>query len=470
MTVRDPAEAQQSDPALVGHVDIDAFFAAVEQRDKPSLRGRPVVVGGIGPRGVVATASYEARTFGIHSAMPTAQARRLCPQAAILAGRFEAYRRSSDAIMAVLRAHSDRVEPVSLDEAYLLLPGRQTERTITRIRREITARTGLTASVGAGTSKLVAKIASDLAKPDGVLVVTGDEQAFLDPLPVRRLPGLGPATQARLARLGIGTVAQIRALDRAEVVGLLGEAHGDQLWVLAHGRDDRRIETEHETKSISVEETFDVDLTDAVLVDTVIARMSGQLARRLAQAGVSGRTVTLKARYPDFTTISRSTTRPGPTDDPRVLTRVARLLRREVDLARGVRLLGLSCSGLTQWVQDDLFDELAEGRDDLDTADAELGRDPTSAPTGTTSTPRWRPGQDVAHGSYGVGWVWGAGARGVTVRFESRFSDPGPVRTFAIDDSDLRPIDPADLPDPGSSLTAWRQPRPDADPQPPRPE
>ncbi len=470
VTLRSPAgEVAGHGPTLVAHLDIDAFFAAVEQRDKPSLRNRPVVVGGTGPRGVVATASYEARAFGIHSAMPMAQARRRCPRAAILAGRFEAYRRSSEAVMDVLSRHCDRVEQVSLDEAYLLLPHAHAEATICDIRREIASVTGLTASVGAGTSKLVAKIASDLAKPDGVLVVDGDEQAFLDPLPVRRLPGLGPASEARLSRLGIATVAQIRALDRAEVVGMLGEAHGDLLWQLAHGRDERRVEPEHEMKSISVEETFDTDLSDPVLVQTVLDRMSGQLARRLRDAGVSGRTVTLKARYPDFTTITRSATRPGPTDDPRVLARTARALRGEIDLARGVRLLGLGCSGLTQWVQPDLFDDPADGwggeapdRDAAATAELD-------APAARREPHRWRPGQDVAHSVHGRGWVWGSGAGVVTVRFESRGSAPGPVRTFGADDPHLQAVDPEDLPGVSATLTAPRRPRPGEDRRPPRP-
>ena len=455
---------------------MDAFFAAVEQRDKPSLRGRPVVVGGTGPRGVVATASYEARAFGIHSAMPMSEARRRCPSAAVLAGRFEAYRDSSQAVMSVLAAHSGTVEPVSLDEAFLVVaPGQDASRLVASIRDEVAAATGLTASVGVGPSKLVAKIASDDAKPDGWLVVpAADVQAFLDPLPVRRLPGVGPASQSRLARLGISTVRQLRAMDLVELTGLLGEAHGSSVWHLAHGHDDRPVIAEHETKSVSVEETFDIDLTDPVLVATVVARMAGQVTRRMRGSGLSGRTVTLKARYPDFTTVTRSATRSGATDDERTVARLAQELLAEVDLPRGVRLLGVGCSGLTTWVQDDLFTDLEEADALLDDAGAGDGARPTAdpgagsrdwtsdnpggdvptdaAPVGTRppvhavrARPRWRPGQDVEHDEQGRGWVWGSGAGVVTVRFEQRHTPPGPVRSFAVDDPALRHVPPEPL-------------------------
>lgn len=438
---------------LVAHVDVDAFFAAVEQRDKPSLRGRPVVVGGVGPRGVVATASYEARPFGVHSAMPTAQARRRCPAAAVLSGRFEAYRTSSEAIMDVLRRHSDQVEQVSLDEAYLAIPTDGVADRVERVRAEIRATTRVTASVGVGRSKLVAKIASDQAKPDGVLLVLSDEQHFLDPLPVRRLPGLGPATEARLGRLGILTVRQLRGLNVAELTGLLGDAHGTLVWRLCRGMDDRVVQPVHEAKSVSVEETFDDDLTDPVLVDTVLARMAQQVGRRLRKAGVSGRTVTVKARYPDFTTISRSLTRAGPTDDARTVARTARTLLDEVDLSRGVRLLGVGVSGLTPWVQDDLFETALEpGEDAKASADEDdAGRPRGMSPVEPRARRRWWPGQDVVHDEHGRGWVWGSGMGRVTVRFETRDSEPGPIETFSERDEMLRtappePLRPADPP------------------------
>jgi DNA polymerase IV len=450
-----------SEPApLVGHVDVDAFFAAVEQRDKPSLRGRPVIVGGVGPRGVVATASYEARVFGVHSAMAMAEARRRCPQAAVLAGRFEVYRVTSAAVMAQLAALSPRVEPVSLDEAYLVLADTDPPGTIAAIRAAIRRATGLTASVGAGTTKLVAKIASDLAKPDGALLVgPGQEQEFLDPLPVRRLPGLGPASEARLARLGIGTVRQLRALSRAEAVSLLGDAHGSMLWGLAHGLDPRPVQPEHEVKSVSTEETFDHDLVDPVLVEATIDRMATSVARRLREATTSGRTVTLKARYPDFTTLTRSTTLPGPTDEGRVVARTARSLLRDVDLTRGVRLLGVGVSGLTPWVQEDLF----EGPVDADVSAAPTAETPRQQQAGPT---RWRPGQDVVHAEHGPGWVWGSGLGRVTVRFETRHTPPGPVRTFDAVDPLLRPAGSVVSEPPAGDPP----PRPDEGQPPPRPD
>ncbi len=426
---------------LVGHVDVDAFFASVEQRDKPSLRGRPVVVGGVGPRGVVATASYEARAFGVHSAMPMAEARRRCPSAAILAGRFQAYRASSDEIMAVLRRLAEVVEPVSLDEAYIAIPAADVGGHVERVRCEIRAATQLSASVGVGRTKLVAKIASDDAKPDGVRLVIQDEQAYLDPLPIRRLPGLGPQTEARLHRLGISTVRQLRSLDLTELTGLLGQAHGGLLSRLARAQDDRPVLSEHEVKSVSVEETFDTDVSDPATVEATVSRMAAQVGARLRAGGVSGRTVTVKARYPDFTTLSRSATRPGPTDDGRTIARMAAALLSELDMSAGVRLLGVGCSGLTPWVQDDLFDPPND--DDTARPVAASGDDRDAA------RPRdrggWTPGQDVTHDEHGPGWVWGSGAGLVTVRFETRHSAPGPVRTFRFDDPCLRASDPEPL-------------------------
>jgi DNA polymerase-4 len=378
----------------------------------------------------------------------------------VLAGRFEAYRDSSQAVMSVLAAHSGTVEPVSLDEAFLVIaPGQDPSRLVAAVRDEVAAATGLTASVGVGPSKLVAKIASDDAKPDGWLVVPADDvQAFLDPLPVRRLPGVGPASQSRLARLGISTVRQLRAMDLVELTGLLGEAHGSSVWHLAHGRDDRPVIAEHETKSVSVEETFDIDLTDSVLVTTVVARMAGQVTRRMRGSGLSGRTVTLKARYPDFTTVTRSATRSGPTDEERTVARLAQELLAEVDLSRGVRLLGVGCSGLTTWVQDDLFTDLEEADASLDHANAGPSDNPSgdmstdAAPVGrrppfdaAPARPRWRPGQDVEHDEHGRGWVWGSGTGVVTVRFEQRQTHPGPVRSFAVDDPALRRVPPEPL-------------------------
>src|SRR4051794_31011892 len=245
------------------HLDLDAFFAAVEQRDKPSLRGKPVVVGGVGGRGVVATASYEARRYGVRSAMSTREARARCPHAAFLTGRFDAYRAASTAVMSVLRSVSPLVEPLSLDEAFVDLeqaglPDLDVP-TVTALAQEVRARVhdvtgGLTASVGLGTSKFIAKVASDLDKPDGLVVVPpGTEVDLLRPMYVTVIPGVGPATAERLRRAGIHTVADLEAVSLEELVRVIGKAHGNGLHQLARAQDDRAVVPEREAKSVSVE-------------------------------------------------------------------------------------------------------------------------------------------------------------------------------------------------------------------------
>lgn len=417
------------------HLDLDAFYAAVEQRDKPSLRGRPVVVGGTGPRGVVATASYEARAFGVFSAMSTAQARSLCPRAAVLAPRFAAYRPASDAVMALLRALSPRVEPLSLDEAYVDLAAGPhadlstagVEALARRLKDDVLAATGLVASVGAGTSKLVAKIASDLDKPDGLRVVPpGTELDLLAPLPASRLWGVGPRTAARLRAAGVTTVQDLRRMSRDDAVGLLGPALGGSVWHLAHGRDDRAVEPEREAKSVSAEDTLERDVADPRRLRALLDILATRVAARLRGDGLSGRTVTVKVRGHDFVTSSRAATLPGPTDDVRVVARTARRLLDELDTSAGVRLLGVGVTGLSDWTQDDLFD-------DADPV-------PAAAP-GPEPRRGWRPGEDVVHAEHGRGWVQGSGAGRVTVRFETR-SVPGRVRTLPAGDPDLAPAGP----------------------------
>ena len=430
---------------MILHVDLDAFFAAVEQRDKPSLRGKPVVVGGTGPRGVVATASYEARAFGVGSAMPTAEARRRCPNAAYLCGRFAAYRGVSEVVMDVLRQASPLVEPVSLDEAYVdLTPEHpepdvaETTRLAECLRARIRERTGLSASVGAGTSKLVAKVASDLRKPDALTVVApGEEAAMLAPLPARRLPGIGPATQERLRRRGLATVAQLAALEADDLVELLGQAHGRAVHAAARGIDDRAVVPEREAKSVSAEETFPTDLTDTRLLADHVRRLTGIVAQRLLGQGISGRTVTVKLRRYDFTTITRSTTLQQPTDSEREIAAAATALLSGVDTSDGVRLLGVGVSGLTEYTQQDLLGELPWSADEESPA-------PGGAPVPVLvpAAPSWRPGQDVVHVVHGPGWVQGSGLGRVTVRFEGPRTPPGHVATFATDDPDLAPGEP----------------------------
>ncbi|QIG42673.1 DNA polymerase IV [Nocardioides anomalus] len=424
--------------ASVLHLDLDAFFAAVEQRDKPSLRGKPVVVGGVGGRGVVATASYEARKYGVRSAMSTREARSRCPHAAFLTGRFHAYRDASTIVMGLLRAASPLVEPLSLDEAFVDLeaaglPDLEVP-TVTAFAQELRERVrdqteGLTASVGIGTSKFIAKVASDLDKPDGLVVVApGTEQELLRPMHVSVIPGVGPVTVERLRRAGIHTVADLEAVSLEELVRLVGNAHGSGLFALARAEDDRTVEPERETKSVSSEGTYDTDLTDRALMEQLLTRQAREVAARLSKQGLSGRTVTIKVRLHDFTTLNRSTTLPSPTDSGATIARLARGLLADLDTSGGVRLLGVGVSGLADWIQEDLFGE-TEQEEEPEAPEPEIVR--------SRDRPGWAPGMDVVHDEMGRGWVWGAGRGVVTVRFETAQTPAGPVRSYADDDPHL---------------------------------
>jgi DNA polymerase-4 len=439
--------------ASVLHVDLDAFFAAVEQRDKPSLRGRPVVVGGVGGRGVVATASYEARAYGARSAMSTAEARRRCPPGtAFLGGRFAAYRRTSDVVMDLLRELSPLVEPVSLDEAYVdLAAGAGRDLSVAGVtalaaelkERIVAATGGVTGSVGIGTSKLMAKIASDLRKPDGLVVVApGTELEVLHPLPVTRLGGVGPATAERLHSVGVRTVADLAAKSLPNLVALAGRAHGAGLHALARAEDDRPVVADREVKSVSAEETFERDLTDLAVLGRELDAMAGRVGGRLRASALTGRTVTLKLRRWDFTTQTRSQTLPHPVDDARTIAAVARRLLAEAGTTGGLRLLGVGVSGLTVYAQGDLF----AGQDDVETGEVGDGPRPDEepAPAPAARARGWWPGQDVRHAERGAGWVWGSGLGRVTVRFEGPRTPPGPVHTLAADDPALEPADPPD--------------------------
>ncbi len=434
--------------ASVLHLDLDAFFASVEQRDKPSLRGKPVVVGGVGARGVVATASYEARVFGIRSAMPGGEARRRCPHAAFLGGRFGAYREASAQVMSRLRTLSPLVEPLSLDEAFVDLRAAESvtgyataalQRLVEELRSSITEATdGLSASVGVGTSKLMAKIASELAKPDGSRIVEpGTEVALLAPMEVGVIPGVGPVTVDKLHRIGLRLVGDLQAVDVDELAQALGRNAATAVVALAHARDDRVVEAEREAKSISVEDTFERDLTDVAELTTILQRDARQVARRLTASGLFARTVTLKLRRHDFSTLTRSRTLLSATDRSDVIASVAGSLLGGVDVSDGVRLLGVGVAGLTDVLQEDLF------ADDLGPADpvaGTAGADPVTevAQDDTRRRAGWTPGADVEHDEHGAGWVWGSGLGRVTVRFETRESGPGPVRTFSLDDPRLR--------------------------------
>jgi DNA polymerase-4 len=388
--------------------------------------------------------------------MSTAEARRRCPPGtAFLGGRFGAYRRTSDVVMGLLRELSPLVEPASLDEAYVdLAAGGARDLSVagvTALARDLKERIaaatgGVTGSVGVGTSKLMAKIASDLDKPDGLVVVPpGEELAVLHPLPVTRLGGVGPATAERLRTVGVGTVADLAAKTLPDLVALAGRAHGAGLYALARAEDDRAVVADREAKSVSAEETFERDLTDQAALGAEIDAMAGRVGGRLRASSFSGRTVTLKLRRYDFTTLTRSLTLPQPTDDARQIAAIARRLLAEAGTAGGLRLLGVGVSGLSLYAQGDLFAEDDEPGDGE--SSGEPGKPPEVAlPVDLVA--RWWPGQDVRHDELGAGWVWGRGLGRVTVRFEGPRTPPGPVRTLAADDPALHPADPPDWRDP----------------------
>ncbi len=442
------------------HLDMDAFYASAEQAAKPSLRGKAVIVGGLGPRGVVATASYEARVFGVHSAMPMAQARRLAPNAAYLVPRFGFYRQISEQVMALLRDLSPLVEPLSLDEAFVDLEAGEvawdadSARAVgAGLRADIKAVTGLTGSVGLAASKMLAKMASEEAKPDGlVLIEPGSERGHIGPMPVRTLPGVGPATGDHLRRAGIHTVQELAEAGEDELVRLLGKAHGGALYAMALARDERPVVAERDAKSVSVEDTYDTDIHDRVRVRIEVQRLADRCVRRLREAGLSGRTIVLKVRRYDFSTLTRSETLRGPTDDPTVVREAAARLLESVDTTGGVRLLGVGVSGLADYTQEDLFAQAAHAAQPVGSVGEPSWHEPEepeiSAGVERAVAPaarNWRAGQDVRHAEHGPGWVQGSGLGRVTVRFETPGSAPGRVRTFRCEDPDLEPADPLPL-------------------------
>ncbi len=344
------------------HCDMDCFYAAVHMRDDPELRGRPVVIGGNPQgRGVVAAASYEAREFGIRSAMPAAQAVRRCPHAIFIKPEFQRYREESAAIFEIFRQLTPLVQPASLDEAYLdvsdhLEPWGSATAIAQEIRRRVFAERGLTVSVGVGPNKLIAKIASDFDKPDGLTVVKPEQiDVFLLPLPVRRLHGVGPATERSLGELGVTTVAELRKLEAGVLERRFGR-HGRGLYEFSRGIDHRPVRTHHERKSLGHERTYAHDLRRLEQMDAELERLADLVAAGLERRDLSARTVTVKVRYPDFTTLTRSRTLPCPTATAGRLRTLACELLRTTDAARrGVRLLGVTGSGLESGAPEQLW-------------------------------------------------------------------------------------------------------------------
>jgi len=343
---------------VIVHVDMDAFFAAVEQRDRPELRGRPVVVGadpkGGKGRGVVSTCSYEARRYGIHSAQPISRAFRLCPQAVFLRPDMEKYRRESQRLKRILEEFTPQLEFVSIDEAYLDVTGSLRlfggKRALAeRLRGRIEQELGLTASLGVAPNKLVAKIASDLEKPRGLVVVEPEGvEDFLRPLPVSRLPGVGPKSMRALERLGIRTIGDLACISREELHRRFGE-HGDELWRKAHGIDQSAVEAGGEAKSIGHEHTFGRDTDDMAEIERMLMELCEKTARRLRKAGKAGRTVTTKVRFDDFTTVTRQRTLgEGVWEAGQIYEAARRNLAAARLAGRRVRLIGVQVSGFAR--------------------------------------------------------------------------------------------------------------------------
>lgn len=335
------------------HADMDAFYAAVEQRDHPEYRGKPVIVGGVGKRGVVSTASYEARSFGVHSAQPGSLARSLCPDGIFVQPRMAVYVDVSRQIRSIFDSITPLVEPLSLDEAFLDVTGSRLlfgdGRTIAeRVRRRVFEETQLTISIGVAATKYVAKVASDLDKPDGLVVVeAGNERTFLRPLPVSRLWGAGKKTQARLQDRGIRTIGDIQDVGETSLIAMLGERMGKHFWELAHGRDARAVVSDRGAKSISHETTFAEDLVGRDAASAVLLQLAEGVGSRLRAAGLVARTIKLKLRYPPFETVMRQRSVEIPTDDDRVLHRTALDLLDEAGASdRSIRLLGVGTAQL----------------------------------------------------------------------------------------------------------------------------
>jgi DNA polymerase-4 len=448
------------DGRWVLHFDMDAFFASVEQLTRPTLRGRPVLVGGLGGRGVVAGASYEARVFGARSAMPMHQARRLIgATAVVLPPRGVVYGVASGRVLDTVRSMVPVLEQLSFDEAFgepvelAGAPAADVARFCEELRARIRQETGLVASVGAGSGKQIAKIASGLAKPDGIRVVDRtEEDVLLAGLPVRRLWGIGPVAEERLHRLGIDTVGALAALSESEVADILGGTVGPALHRLARGIDDRLVAERASSKQISAESTFAQDLTTLEQVREAAVPIGQHAHARLERDGRGARTVVVKMKKSDMSTLTRSATLPYATADEATLIATAtRLLLDPVEIGP-IRLLGVGFSGLSDVQQESLFPDLEQTLE----AAAGVPPAPEAVPHVSPAAP-WRIGDDVVHGSYGHGWVQGAGHGVMTVRFETRSTGAGTARTLPADSPEIsraNPVDSLDWPTYVNDLTA----------------
>ncbi|MFO8058854.1 MAG: DNA polymerase IV [bacterium] len=338
------------------HVDMDAFYASVEQRDNPDHQGKPVIVGGDPEgRGVVAACSYEARKYGIHSAMPASRAYRLCPHAVFIRPRFRVYESVSREVHEIFHEYTDLVEPLSLDEAYLDVTENKKNipsatEAAKQIKDKIKQKTGLTASAGVSFNKFLAKVASAWQKPDGLTVITPEKAPeFIDRLPVGKFHGVGKVTEQKMKEIGIKTGADLKRLSREELTGLFGKA-GEYYHAIAHGEDDRQVNPSRDRKSVGKEKTFERDISDREEALRMLEELAGKVYDRLEQKGLKGRTVTLKVRYADFTLITRSLTlEDPPATAVEIMKNVKKLLDKTKVGEKPVRLLGVSISGLAPW-------------------------------------------------------------------------------------------------------------------------
>jgi DNA polymerase-4 len=334
------------------HIDMDAFFAAVEELRRPELTGKPVVIGGAGDptkRGVVSTASYEARKFGVHSAMPLRTALKLCPKCVFLPVDYEEYSRVSGIIKKILLEFTPLMEDVGIDEAYLDISGLagSPEETAREIKKRVFEKTGLTCSIGISHNKLLAKIGSDLQKPDGLTLIREEDiPRVIWPLPARKLPGVGPKTELHLKEVGINTIGDIAAKSLEELQGLFGESYGHYLYEASRGIHESPIITRWEPKSISREETYEVDTADWQHIARTLAFLLREVVSSMKAEGYKGKTVTLKIRFEDFKTITRASTLPAETDDLDALRKAAFLCLSRVELKKKVRLVGVRVSSL----------------------------------------------------------------------------------------------------------------------------
>jgi len=431
----DAARSDDVDACTVLHVDMDSFFASVEVLDDRSLAGPPVIVGGAGARGVVASCTYEARAFGIHSAMPSVEARRRCPHAVFLPGRFARYVEMSELLHGVLHRFSPAVEGIALDEAFVDVSGGRrllgSPPAVARaIREAVRAELRLECGVGVARTKLIAKLASRAAKPvltpegprpgPGVVVILpSQELSFLHPLPVRALWGVGPATARRLDSLGVTTIGELARIPPDTLCRSLGAANGSLLAELARGDDPRRVEATREVKSVGHEETFAADIATHDGLHPHVVRMADAVGTRLREARLAGKTITVKVRYGDRATITRSHTVGGPLDSPRALGVVAGALLDAVDVSAGVRLLGVSVSGLLD--TGGCARQLSFDDDGAEVAHAEVG--PTSSSTSAEArTLAWHEVEaavSAIRARYGNGSVGPAalvGSRGLAVK------------------------------------------------------